>query len=426
MTKHQTLVRYLLVLLLLTCNSFALGKEVHAISLGPVKLGESRVPINLSDFKVRTNIAKDIIKVELIKGSTQWIRDKFNLLIPRARLSITILNQDLSIVLDHNNSSIIPEKHKGYHYTEVFFSLFDSNKLTVYRGKNELGKIWLEARPPSSKTKTNLIDYSCSRYGLKLEGIEDEYISVGCRLERLGSFGKETPRLEITWSATNLRLPNDANEPYIVVMTKGRNAELEVVDRSGKTKMVKFSASFPKRLNRFKLGLGIGPYQFESKDFGQKKSSTAPSAMLYSNLMLSQSTSLRMFDALVAKNSVFNNFGAYFAYDLANILDDRIQIVPLIGFQHLYFKYDRSSSERQDFIYPQGFEINYRHAFGMENYLLGYGMFLSTSRDYDYTNSWLRFGKKVFAEINYIHWGRGEREASMLGLSIGFPILSAF
>ncbi|MCK5884773.1 MAG: hypothetical protein KAG61_13875 [Bacteriovoracaceae bacterium] len=413
----------ILFLLVFGTNSYT--QEVHAISLGPVKLGESRVPINLTDFLIRTDIDQKRLKVVLIKDSIQWIRNQFNLLIPRARMGIKIYRNGSSITVEHSRSSIVPEKHETYFYLELYLSLFDSGKVKIYEGKNLLGNVWLEAQAPSDKTKTNLIDYSCSRYGVELEGVDNEYISVGCHLERLGSVGSETPRLEITWSATNLRLLNDASEPYITVLSQGNKASVDVIDRTGKIKTIDFKANIPKRLKRFKVGLGIGPYQFISKNDGMTKSSTAPSAMLYSNLMLTKSTSLRMFDALIAKNSIFNNFGVYFAYDLANILDNRIQIVPLIGFQHLYFKYDKSSSEKQDFIYPQGFEINYRHAFGMENYLLGYGMFISTSSDYEYKNIWVRFGKRIFTEINYIEWAREDRKASMLGLSFGFPLFSA-
>lgn len=403
--------------------SFAVDREVHAISFGPVQLGESRIPINLKDFPIKTTIPADKVQLRLLEDSTQWVRNDFNLLIPRARLAITYSSQSTSVSLNYSKNNIIPEQTPLGHYTEIFISLFDSEKIGLYENGKLIGEIWAESIPPQDKSSTSLIDYSCSPYSVQAKGIEGDYLSVGCRLERVGTPGKEKPRLEITWSSTNLRLLNDAPPPYVVVLSHGGEASIKVKNRQGIVKTISFSASLPKRLHRFRVGLGLGPYTFDIKEENKRTNTVTGSMMLYSNLMLSSSTSLRLFDAIVAQKGIFNNFGSYFAYDMANLFDNRIQIVPLIGFQHLYFKYDQQSSSKNHIIYPQGFEINYRHAFGMENYLLGYGMFLSTSREYDYKNLWLRFGKKVFAELNYIEWGKKEREAKMWGFSLGFPLM---
>ena len=74
-------------------------------------------------------------------------------------------------------------------------------------------------------------------------------------------------------------------------------------------------------------------------------------------------------------------------------------------------------------IYPQGFEILYKHAF-IENYNLAYGMFLSTNSE-KYTNAWFRYGKKNFLELNYITWGHEQSQIKMWGLSVGIPFFSA-
>jgi hypothetical protein len=78
----------------------------------------------------------------------------------------------------------------------------------------------------------------------------------------------------------------------------------------------------------------------------------------------------------------------------------------------------------QQIIFPQGFEVVYRHAFGLRNYHLIYGMFLSTASDGSYENIWLRFGQKVFWELNWINWKYEDRQATSYGLSVGIPFLS--
>jgi hypothetical protein len=53
-------------------------------------------------------------------------------------------------------------------------------------------------------------------------------------------------------------------------------------------------------------------------------------------------------------------------------------------------------------------------------------MFTSLSGPYNYNNIWIRYGKSYFWELNFIEWKKENREASMFGLSIGFPIASFF
>ena len=416
----KIIIAFLAILLALGLN--AQVREVRAISLGPVQLGESRIPIDLNDFELKSSLKHPNLKVNWVEGSTQWVRNEVNLLIPRARMAISYSSPSSSISFSYSGLSIIPEIKNNFYYTEIFVSLFDSEKIELYEDGKKIADLWTEGLPPKKQTKTNLIDYSCSPYNVQIEGIESEYLSAGCRLERIGIPGDEKPRLEITWSSTNLRLLSETPPPYVVVLSQSSSAAIQVKNRQGKLLTLTFKASLPARLHRFRVGLGLGPYTFDIQEEQKRKNRLTLSPTLYSNLMLTPSSSLRFFDALVAASGTFNNFGSYFAYDLANLFDNRIQVVPLIGFQHLYFKYDKDSSPYNHLIYPQGFEVNYRHAFGLENYLLGYGMFLSTSSDYEYKNIWLRFGKRSFAEINYIEWGREKKSAKMWGLSFGFPL----
>ena len=89
------------------------------------------------------------------------------------------------------------------------------------------------------------------------------------------------------------------------------------------------------------------------------------------------------------------------------------------------YRYSKGGETTSSLIYPQGFEVILKHAFGIENKHLTYGMFLSTSSSEPYTNSWIRYGGKVFYELNYINWKKGDKKMTMSGVSIGFPFFEA-
>ena len=183
----------------------------------------------------------------------------------------------------------------------------------------------------------------------------------------------------------------------------------------------------PKRLKRLKTALGIGPYKFDTRLFGKKNEERLSlAAMLYANFYLSENTSIRGFDALVKEQSLFNNFGLYFAYLVGQALDNKIEVVPLLGLQALSFKFNDEHSTIHKLIFPQGVEIIYKHAFGLKNYSLVYGMFLNPSSREKYKNLWVRFGSGFFWELNLIEWELEEKFARMWGLSIGIPWLGFF
>jgi hypothetical protein len=100
-------------------------------------------------------------------------------------------------------------------------------------------------------------------------------------------------------------------------------------------------------------------------------------------------------------------------------------VVPLLGFQGLSTKYSNKYDSYHKIIYPQGFELVYKHPFKMKNYSFVLGLFTNASvADDNYNNIWIRFGKKIFWELNYINWENKEKKASMWGFSVGIPFLS--
>jgi hypothetical protein len=327
--------------------------------------------------------------------------------------------------IDYHNAIVIPVRNENFFTTQIYVDLFNPDTALVYSGMDLMDKIVIEARATLNARSKQLIDYSCAPYNLKLEGIDSEYLSIGCKMNRLGKFGSEYPRLEITLSSTNLRTMNDAKPPYTIFLEDNSPVELKMKGVDQKIKTFHLEALIPKRLNRLKTSVGFGPYIYQS-DFQNDKqlSNLAPSLMIYGKFDINETSSFKAFDALLYSKSRFNNSGLYFSYDLADAFDGRVLINALLGFQGLHYKYSNDTPTEFKLIYPQGFEVIYKHAF-IENYHLTYGMFLSTSSE-SYTNAWIRYGKSSFLELNYINWGHDKSHIKMLGLSIGIPFFSAF
>ena len=79
---------------------------------------------------------------------------------------------------------------------------------------------------------------------------------------------------------------------------------------------------------------------YVQEDGKETPSEVVPAVMLYAKLDLNKKNSLRLFDALLYKESIFNNFGVNHANDVAQIFDKKITITTLLGFQGMSFKFD--------------------------------------------------------------------------------------
>lgn len=398
--------------------------SAQTFNFAKFSIGDSRIQVDLNDFYIHNNHPK--IKASWVPDSVQWIRNENNLLVPRALLKILINTNDSVVHVDYNNSIIIPFRgiNKVYE-TEIYVDLFNPGVILVISGKEVLDKIIIDAKEAKDARSKQLIDYSCSPYDLKIDGIDTEYLSIGCKMNRLGKLGDNYPLLEITMSSTNLRTINEAKPPYTIYLKDNSPVEIKMKGVDNKIKTFGLSASLPKKLYRLKTAIGFGPYIYQSEfESSKHEEKLAPSIMLYAKYDLTETASIKAFDALLYSKSLFNNSGLYFSYDLAQAFDGRILLNALIGFQGLHYKHSPSNSTEFHLIYPQGFELIYKHAF-IENYNLIYGMFLSTSAQ-SYTNAWLRYGKSSFLELNYIDWTNNRSHINMWGISVGIPFFSAF
>ncbi len=414
-------MKYLIFFLfcLISTQTFA-----QTFNLAKFSIGESRIKLDQSEFEIKNS--DSAINVYFISDSVQWIRNESNLLVPRSMVGIQIKSEEQNILLRYLNKTIIPSKRDSYFYTELYVDLFNPKIIEIFKSDKLLDKITFVAKGTKDAKSKQLIDYSCVPYQLSIEGIDDEYLSVGCKMEAVGKMFQQKPRLEVTISSTNLISENGDRPPYTIYLNDNSPVLFKLKDDQGKLKNITVKAIIPNRLSRLKLAAGIGPYIYNSEKLNATTNGQiAPSYMLYGKFDLTPTTSFKAFDALVYAKTLFNNSGMYFSYDLAEIFDGRILINTLLGFQGLHYKYDKASDTKFEMLYPQGFEVIYKHAFGIENKHLTYGMFLSTDSN-EYTNAWIRYGGRFFWELNYINWAHTPNKISMYGLSIGFPVFEAF
>ncbi len=423
--------------IMIICASFLAraGDFADSISFGPQTVGDTNVQLDLSEFSpvIEWEMSgfKTDLNVSVVESSLQWVRLHDGILMPCARVKISTKQKAENISLQYDHRSLNFQSDADSSFVEIFYSLYQANVVELLYDGKKIATIRLVNHVANSKTdpsKRAHIDYSCASSQLRIDGLSGEYLSAQCKMLRVGVMGSEEPMLEVTWIAMN----QEMKDPVTAIFRSSASIKRKTIDNFGKEKIVELTAVIPKRMNRMKFAGGIGPYTFEAhKDAINSKHEVTPAAMLYGNFYLSDTSSFRGFDALVTQNptskAFFNNFGLYFAYDLARVLDSRFQLMALLGAQGLTFAYQglRGSTFSQA-IFPQGFELTYNHAFGIKNNVLGYGMFVFPSTTNPYNNIWLRYGKRIFGEINFISWELGDQKASMLGVSVGFPLAGFF
>lgn len=414
------------LILVLPFLAIAQRQKVDPISFGVVTLAEDRMPIDLDTFRIKSEGPFEITG-KMIKDSLQWVRLDKSLLVPRALLEVSFKKDKLHrYSWEYARQKILPlfDEKTGFYKAQIFVSLFESLPLELYEDNKIVSTIRIL---PQSSQRSNLIDYTCAPYFVEIEGIKNDYLSVGCKIQRTGKFGDEKPYLEVLLTSASYRLKDQSEPPYLIVFHETGESKISLVDYLGNEEVITIRAKLPKKLPRLKLAAGFGPYTLDNSDkFGNAKSEIAPTVMLYGNFSLNDSSSLRFFDSYSKNIATFHNWGVYFAWDLAEFCDQKCLLTSLIGAQGVDYQYNSNFKSTSEKIFPQGFEFVYKHPFGNLNYKFSYGMFASFSGLYDYQNIWVRYGKNYFWELNYIEWQRDKKQASMFGISIGFPIGSFF
>lgn len=422
-------MKYLyLIFLLFSLHIFGQDEVVSDISFGPVVLGENRIDLKSDDFQVvhKKHYSNLSVRSNLLDDTLQWVRTNGVLLSPRMKLRIELNVQSGDIFLKHNSNTIFPVWKDKKMVTEISVGLFLPNKIDIFYKDVNVHTLYVK---PAEKIKgqRHLIDYSCAPYNLQLTGFDDDYLSVGCYLNKAGKIGHERGFLEVQMISPTLFTSNKSSAPFFFNLYSKSISKATFVDDKGKEKQVRVSATISERAHRLKTAVGFGPYSFTTRYEGHGASTNITSPiMLYGKFDMTLKTSLRAFDALFYDKNFFNNFGLYFAYDVGEAFDKRFIATPLLGIQAITHKSKFRNGNYSKIIYPQGIEFLYRHAFGKKNLNIVYGMFFSPSSEENYKNVWVRAGKKIFYELNYFSWKEGARYSKAYGFSLGIPLAQFF
>lgn len=404
--------------------AFAQERSVQDLSLGGLRLAEQRLPVALNDFVLKREKGSKIA-LKWINDSVQWVRLNEVLLMPRAKLRLQIPATAPSFHVKYLNKVFLLQSYKGRATLDLWVSLFRAEPITILKGNEVYEVITLLAEKSKQTTNTQLIDYSCAPWSVEVLGLDDDYLSVGCKIHRTGKVGAEVPHLEILWSAASYRLADDSPSPYYASITTSDPVEFEVINNKNEKKKVTIKTKLPKRVKRLRVGFGLGPHQFKTMENKVTEDRWTGSYFLYSNLFLGEGVSLRAFNAYTRQDSTFNNAGLYYATEISKFFDNRFSFTTLIGAQILTYKTPQGDNFNEA-IFPQGGEIVWQHPFGLKNYRMTVGLFFDLSQAHTYQNNWLRFGTSTFMEVNYIKWGTENTQAELWGFSVGFPIFELF
>ena len=420
--KIKTFILCLTSLFFLSAHSSA---DQNFLPIPLINRDDKLLKITSKNFKI-INTTPNLNAVFV--GKIKWERTEQNLLLPYLKIRLKTQNDEKAhLHYFYKGVTYLPQINGSEEFTDLDFSVFDTTRIEVFHEGTKVGEIGVSSFPDELINKTVLIDFSCSGYNLQISGFDGEFLSLGCEMRRESINGVVIPTLNVNWISSEYKTLDLHPGPYVISFSEGREARVLVLNDSGDRKEIHFKVNFPKRLHRLRMSAGFGPYVYKnSKNDQSQASEILPSMMVYGNYYLNNIHSLKFFEALVMKNSIFNHAGLYLGSELGKFYDDRLVISSLIGFQSLTYQFDRNNDAFTQIIFPQGVELTMHHPFGLEDSKFSLGGFLSPQSNITYQNFWARFGSKVFVEFNYINWVYGTREAAMYGLSVGFPILQAF
>ncbi len=400
-------------------------------------------PFRESDYQVRwTGAAPSGVHMELVPGSLTWVRVGRLLVLPRARVRLSVQNAELVQLQVGGSVQQIPLPGG-----EAPVSLFSGiHELTVLRQKKVTRhpfEVVFSPPPDSAAARLSsrvFVDASCSPH--RLEVIQksslptQQWVFLGCRLVHSRSGESSVPQLEVHvgWAGVQPPvvvggIPQDSSSGSThaaIALLSAEHPRATFSDSSGTEFEIR--AQLPRQLKTAFLGVGLGPYSYLIQVPGKATVQTvAPITTLYGSYFLAEGSRMVFFDAFPVHGDWYNDFGLYFHSESTRALDERLSVNLLLGFHLISFQSPLGTQHRLGA--PQGFEMIYRDAFGRRTNLSVGGFFYPPIAGKAYYNTWLRVGSsKLFGELNYLSWrevaGDGNQALSRsVGLSVGAPLL---
>lgn len=381
------------------------------------------------------------VSFSLGNKSLEWVRASELLVLPRARLLLTVTDVE-SGRLTHAGFSYVLVAENGVARAELPVALISSERnpveVRILRGGKEIGgKLKFRFKPRSKSSGARVFrDASCSRFGITTESMDfkdDEWAYLGCRLILAEGNDFRTAALELYlfWDNVGQEIKVGGVTTHATALSvwpmrlsaKPGHALFGAGDSR-----LKVNYRIQDRMHLGFLGVGIGPYQYYYNGIGKSVNSIKPIITLYGSFFITESARLVAFDATAMSEGGYTDFGFYLNYENFKILDRRLAINLLLGAHVIGFR-----AEGKTYVLvgaPQGLEMIFSDAF-LKGYNLSVGGFLYPRiAGKSYNNVWLRWGGKFFAEANFIQWEEHVQEqrvySKSVGLSFGFPFAQFF
>ncbi|MBI5202856.1 MAG: hypothetical protein HY925_14790 [Elusimicrobia bacterium] len=428
------------LLVLAASLSFAAGVDpldlaarIPRLQVGVISLvGDDHPLFDLADFPVAVEPSAGIVTARWL-GAPRWVRYPDGMPVALGELHLSVKAAPERTLIRWRGKAAALQAEGDGSKAELFVPLLEGGEAEVLVDGKRVATVRSTARAPlaTRKNRRHAIDHSCSPWRPKLSGLDDAFVTMNCRHVPVGPvFGAQTV-VELQVAAAPATLPDGSPAVFTAHLRDGSLTRTSLLGPDGSSRIVEMAAQVNPVWHRLRLALGFGPYGLDSS--APKGNGATGSVMLYANYRLrpEDNLSIRAFDAAVTRDpsgaAFFNNFGLYFAHDLARVMDRRITLTALLGVQTVTFAPNGLSHETYgEGLAPQGLELTYLDAFGRKNRTLNAGAFVQPSDNKLYDNFWLRYGGRFFYELNYISWSSGNRRARMWGVSMGVPFTQLF
>lgn len=390
------------------------------------------------------------VQLRIGKNTLQWVRVSEMLALPRARLIVEandiqggqVSNSGFSQPLQIVPTQPTEQNLQSTGRAEIPVALVSNEKnimhISVSRsGQLISGEARLVFKPREkfqSPTTRIYLDPSCSPYGLNIESVKEmatsNWIYVGCRMVQVYSESHRTSSLEVFlfWDGVGDKIKiGDTDTPAssTSIWSLRLRAEPGYVAMQSEKQDILLHYHVPDDLHEAALGLGLGPYSFNFYGNNDNSSGIFPVATLYGSYYISEAFRVVGFGAIIGESHIYSDLGLYLRLEYFKFLDRRFTLNLLIGGHAVVF-----SSQSQLYYtasLPQGFELNFSDCFG-RNRTATVGAFIyPLISGNSYYNVWVRWGGRIFGEINYISWQAMPNSipfsSSSLGVSLGFPLI---
>lgn len=297
--------RLLLKIILFTTTIFPLALFSQATSIGKHSVGSSDVEIDLSDFIIM-NKNKNI-STQLIFDSLRWKRTEENQITPLIQLEIESSHFKNPLYFKMNQQIYYSSFQNQKSRLSIEVNLMEPTLIQVYDDHLVVDEIQIYTRTNQNSKNRQWIDYSCKPYQVNTHGFEFDYSSIGCKMHLLGQLGNEKPHLEVRLSSPQSKALDGTPSPFILFFDKTETQNFKIINsKTMSTQNVSVSAIVPDQMYRIKLAGGIGPYVFNAKENNDTLGpQTSASFMLYGKLGLTETSSIKAFDALIWDHTFF-------------------------------------------------------------------------------------------------------------------------